>query len=71
MKGSLECSDHANGVVADLEPDEWDLQPKPKWMRWATYDRYEDRYDRCVAVLRLRMRGFGRKAREKVLLVNQ
>jgi hypothetical protein len=51
MKGSLECSDHANGVVADLEPDEWDLQPKPKWMRWATYDRYEDRYDRCVAVL--------------------
>jgi hypothetical protein len=22
------------------DPDEWDLPPKPKWMRWHTYNRY-------------------------------
>ena len=27
-------------LIADLDPDEWDLPPKPKWMRWATYNRY-------------------------------
>jgi hypothetical protein len=21
-------------LIADLDPDEWDLPPKPKWMRW-------------------------------------
>jgi hypothetical protein len=26
-------------LIADLDPDEWDLPPKPKWMRWRTYDR--------------------------------
>ena len=24
-------------LIADLDPDEWDLPPKPKWMRWRTY----------------------------------
>jgi hypothetical protein len=23
-------------LIADLDPDEWDLPPKPKWMRWRT-----------------------------------
>ena len=23
-------------LIADLDPDEWDLPPKPKWMRWST-----------------------------------
>jgi hypothetical protein len=27
-------------LIADLDPDEWDLPPKPKWMRWHTYNRY-------------------------------
>jgi hypothetical protein len=22
-----------------------DLPPKPKWMRWATYNRYVERFD--------------------------
>ena len=26
-------------LIADLDPDEWDLPPKPKWMRWGTYNR--------------------------------
>jgi hypothetical protein len=38
-------------LIADLDPDEWDLPPKPKWMRWATYNRYEARYDHYEAVL--------------------
>jgi hypothetical protein len=25
--------------------DEWDVPPKPKWMRWATYNRYVERFD--------------------------
>ncbi len=33
-------------LIGDLEPDEWDLPPKPKWMRWATYNRQIARYDR-------------------------
>jgi hypothetical protein len=27
-------------LIAELDPDEWDLLPKPKWMRWRKYDRY-------------------------------
>ena len=30
---------------------EWDLPPKPKWMRWATYNRHVDRYDRYEDIL--------------------
>lgn len=38
-------------LIADLDPDEWDMPPKPKWMRWATYNRYEARYDYYEDVL--------------------
>jgi hypothetical protein len=31
-------------LIADLDPDEWDLPPKPKWMRWSTYNRHVERY---------------------------
>ena len=31
-----------NRLIADLEPDEWSLPPKPKWMRWPTYSRYAE-----------------------------
>jgi hypothetical protein len=33
-------------LIADLDPDERDLPPKPKWMRWKTYEGYTDRFDR-------------------------
>ena len=33
-------------LIADLDPDEWDLPPKHKWMRWNSYNRYVARYDR-------------------------
>jgi hypothetical protein len=38
-------------LIADLDPDEWDLPPKPKWMRWRTYNRYVERFDRYEAIL--------------------
>jgi hypothetical protein len=38
-------------LIANLDPDEWDLPPKPKWMRWNTYNRYVDRYDAYEAIL--------------------
>jgi hypothetical protein len=31
--------------------DDWDLPPKPKWMRWRTYNRYVERYDAYEDVL--------------------
>jgi hypothetical protein len=33
-------------LIGDCDPDEWDLPPKPKWMRWRTYNRYVERFDR-------------------------
>jgi hypothetical protein len=38
-------------LIADLDPDDWDLPPKPKWMRWRTYNRYAERYDNYDAIL--------------------
>jgi hypothetical protein len=38
-------------LIGDNDPDEWDSPPKPKWMRWATYNRYSDRHDRYEHVL--------------------
>jgi hypothetical protein len=32
-------------LIGKLNPDEWDLPPKPKGMRWSTYKRYEEKYD--------------------------
>jgi hypothetical protein len=32
-------------LIGDLDPSEWDLPPKPKWMRWATYNGYVERFD--------------------------
>ena len=29
----------------DADPAEWDPPPKPKRMRWTTYERWEARYD--------------------------
>ena len=32
-------------LIGDLNPEDWELPPKPKWMRWATYNRYVERFD--------------------------
>jgi hypothetical protein len=38
-------------LIGDLDPDEWEFPPKPKWMRWETYNRYEERFDRYEEIL--------------------
>ena len=37
-------------LIGELDPDEWELPPKPKWMRWRTYNRYEERFDEYEAI---------------------
>jgi hypothetical protein len=32
-------------LIGDLNPEDWELPPKPKWMRWATYNRYVEQFD--------------------------
>jgi hypothetical protein len=34
-----------------FNPDEWDLPPKPKWMRWRMYNRAVQKFDRYESVL--------------------
>jgi hypothetical protein len=38
-------------LIGDLDPDEWQLPPKPKGMRWKTYNKYEWRFDRYEEIL--------------------
>ena len=38
-------------LIGSLDPDEWELPPKPKWMRWRTYNRYVKRFDAYEAIL--------------------
>jgi hypothetical protein len=38
-------------LIGDLDPEEWDLPPKPKWMRWKTYHRLVERFDSYEAML--------------------
>jgi hypothetical protein len=38
-------------LLADEDPDEWDLPPKPKGMRWATYEQWVARYNAAEEML--------------------
>jgi hypothetical protein len=58
-------------LIAGLDPDEWDFPPKPKWMRWATYHRYEQRYDRYEETLDSGLEELAKKLGKKILLLNQ
>jgi hypothetical protein len=33
-------------AIGGFNADEWDLPPKPKWMRWRTYNRAQDKFER-------------------------
>jgi len=37
--------------IGGLDADDWDFPPKPKGMRWQTYNRYERQYDRYDEIL--------------------
>jgi hypothetical protein len=38
-------------LLGSSGPDEWDLPPKPKGMRWATYERWVARYNAAEEAL--------------------
>ena len=38
-------------LLGDCDPDEWELPPKPKWMRWRTYNRLADRFNSYQEIL--------------------
>ena len=38
-------------LIGDCDPDEWDLPPKPKWMRWQTYNNQVDKFDHYEGML--------------------
>jgi len=38
-------------LIGELDPEEWDLPPKPKWMRWKTYHRLVDQFEKYEATL--------------------
>ena len=47
---------HANDkikarLIAEFNPDAWEFPPKPKWMRWRTYQRHVERHERYVAII--------------------
>jgi hypothetical protein len=37
--------------IGGFSPDEWALPPKPKWMRWRTYNLAVEKFDRYESVL--------------------
>jgi hypothetical protein len=37
--------------IGGFNPEEWDLPPKPKWMRWRTYNRAVRKFDHYEAIL--------------------
>ena len=59
-----QCSDRVNRAhqgqarikstlcsIGGFDPDEWEFPPKPKWMRWKTYKRAEEQFDRYEEVV--------------------
>jgi hypothetical protein len=38
-------------LIGGLDPEEWDLPPKPRWMRWRTYHRYADQFETYEAAI--------------------
>jgi hypothetical protein len=38
-------------LIASFNPDAWEFPPKPKWMRWKTYERYIEKHEHYVAII--------------------
>jgi hypothetical protein len=38
-------------LIGDLDPQYWELPPKPKWMRWRTYQGYVDQFEKYEAAI--------------------
>jgi hypothetical protein len=33
-------------AIGGFDPEDWDFPPKPKWMRWWTYNRLIEKFER-------------------------
>jgi hypothetical protein len=42
-------------LLEDADPDEWDVPPKPKGMRWVTYEWWVAKYDAAEEMLDLQL----------------
>jgi hypothetical protein len=38
-------------AIGGFDPDEWHMPPKPKWLRWRTYNRAMEKFDRYESIL--------------------
>ena len=38
-------------LMGGFDQDEWDFPPKPKWMRWRTYNRAEEKFNHYESIL--------------------
>lgn len=38
-------------MIGGFDPDKWELPPKPKWMRWRTYNRAVEKFERYESML--------------------
>ena len=45
VAGGLQRTVASPSVTGHEDPEEWELPPKPKWMRWATYNANVERFD--------------------------
>ena len=48
-------------LIGNPDPDDWDLPPKPKWMRWRTYKQLVQRFETYEDVIE--EHAFGQLAR--------
>ena len=48
-------------LIGNRDPDDWDMPPKPRWMRWGTYDRHVQRFNEYEDVVE--ENAFGQLAR--------
>jgi hypothetical protein len=37
--------------IGEFDPADWKFPPKPKWMRWETYNRCEEKFDNYERIL--------------------
>jgi hypothetical protein len=37
--------------IGQFDPADWKFPPKPRWMRWKTYNRYEEKFDNYEQIL--------------------
>jgi hypothetical protein len=40
-------------LIGECDPDEWELPPKPRWMRWRTYAKHVEKFNHYEELLDL------------------